>query len=364
MKKIIIASDALRSAMKKLTIAVNAKSVLPVLTSMYCKVEKGELELITSDLEITISYKLAAETKGEPFEFLLPFEFISKLMALLGSQPITIELVSKRQIKISADADEYEISDTGKTDEFPKIPTLPKKNVITLNGNFVKLLNVAMLTVSKDEMKPIMMTTCLDIQKRESTLVSTDSNCLFTHKLPIKFDDPDQLCFSHKVAAAMEGIDELELSWTQELIAVKSGRVIIWTKRHEGKFPNYKSVIPDYGPNLKLNRETLIDILQKACLSSIDSKQTNIYLKREEGTIHFEYDDVDYGRKGHLKMAGSYSGSAESISLNAKKLLTLIKQVDHDELNLHINKSTGAVLISSEEDKEYLGLIMPLTINN
>jgi DNA polymerase-3 subunit beta len=363
MKKIIIASDALRTAMKKLAIAINSKTVLPVLTSMYCKVEKGELELITSDMEITISYKLAVETKGEPFEFLLPFDFISRLMALLGSQPITIELVSKTAVKITTDSDEYDLSDTGSTADFVKIPSLPKRNLIKLNGNFVKLITIAMLTTSKDDLRPAMTHACLDIKKKQSILVSTDAHLLYTHKLPVTFDEPDQLCFSHKVAEAMAGIDELELSWTQDLLAIKSGRVTILSKRLDAKFPDYKAVIPDHGANLKLNREDLIEVLRKACLSSVDTKQTNLFLKRESGTIHFEYEDVDYGRKGHLRLKGAFSGNCESISVNAKSLLTLLGQIESDDINLHIDKPTKAVLLSTEENKDYLGLLMPLMIN-
>jgi DNA polymerase-3 subunit beta len=364
MKKLIIASDALRKAMKKLGLAVSQKSILPALTSIYCKVEKDQLELITSDMEITISQTITAETKGEPFEFLLPFDFTSKLMALLGSQPITLEQVSKTGIKITADGEEYELSDTGETGSFPKIPAIPKRNVIKLNENFVKLLNVSMLTAGKDNMRPAMTNACLDIKKKESVLASTDSYFLYTHKLPIGFEEPDQLLFSHKFAEAMDGIDELELSWTQDTIAVKSGKLVIWSRRLDAKFPNYKTIIPDHGPNLRLNRESLIDVLHKTCLSSSETKQTDIYLKRDEGSIHFEYDDVDYGRKGHLRMNGLFEGKTEKISLNAKKLLTLLTQIESDEVNLHINKPTESVLLSTEDDKEYLGLITTLKTNS
>lgn len=362
MKKFIISSDALKPALKKLSLAINPKSVLPVLSNIYVQVTKNQVELFTTDLELTIGYKLPAESNAE-FEMLLPFDFFNKLVQLFKSAPVVIELVDKKSAIITGDNEDFNLNSLADLKAFPELPSLPKKNVISLKEDFVEILNTAMITVMNDEMRPAMEMVCFDMQAKESYLVSTDTHVMFKHKIPISSKEPEQLLFSSKMAAAMDGLNDIELSWTQKQIAVKTDKVTIWCNRNEAKYPNYNVVIPNQDANLKLNKDQLEDALNKACLSSSSTKHTNVYLKREKGKIHLEFDDPDFERKGHLVIAGNYSGETDMVGINARKLITVLKQVDEDEINLHIGSATKAVLVSADEDKDYLGLIMPLMPN-
>jgi DNA polymerase-3 subunit beta len=80
MKKIIISTDALKPALSKLGQAVNPKSVLPVLLNLYCRVTENQVELIATNLEITIYYRLQCAAK-EAFDFLIPFDFLNKIVS-------------------------------------------------------------------------------------------------------------------------------------------------------------------------------------------------------------------------------------------------------------------------------------------
>ena len=82
MKKFIVSSQILKQVLHKLGLAVNTKTVLPVLSNVYIKVTDGQLELITSDLETTIIYRTEAETSGEGFEFLMSYQLLSKITTL------------------------------------------------------------------------------------------------------------------------------------------------------------------------------------------------------------------------------------------------------------------------------------------
>lgn len=366
MKKFVISSEALRPALKRLSQAVSTSTVLPVLKNIYFKVAKDEVEMITTDTELTISYKCPADTEGEPFDLLIPFDFLNKIVALIKSAPITVQHPSARKAWILGTNDKYELSGLDDLALFPKHPSIPKKNSLGLTKGFVGLLSHAMHTAAKGELKfPALLNACLDIEPSGVTLVSTDTQVLYRYKLPINLcGGPDQLLLTPKIATALEGLEEIDLLWHDSQLAFRSRNVTIWATRNEGKFPNYKAIVPNHLPNLELNRAVFIDALNKACLSSSVIKSTTIHLKNSPGTVHFEIDDPDYNRKIQVDFAGSYSGEADSIVIDAKKMLTMMKQVDVESIRLHIAHPTKAVLVSSEEDESYLGLIMPLKINN
>lgn len=362
MKKFIISSDQLKPALKKLGQVVDSKSVLPVLSNILCKVDVNQVEFITSDLQITISVVCPAEAK-EAFELLLPFNYLADIIALSPHAPFEIEHPSVRKARIICDQEVYAINSLDKLEDFPKLPK-PIKEKFTMENDIVDLLNKALLTVSKDELRPSMTRVLMDLGK-ESVLVSTDAHALFRQNINCEMEVAESLQFSPKMIKAMHGMFEASLAWTDKMVCIKGNNTTIWCTRFTDKYPDYKAVIPaleNYEPNLEIGKNVLADALQKCCISSSGVKQTNIDLLSEKGIICFTSDDVDMERKNQIKKSAIYSGKVSNLMVNATKMLTALNQVDADIIKLHIHSPTKAILITTDENPDYLGLIMPLTV--
>jgi len=358
MKKIIVSSDSLKPVLDRLEQAINPRNSGPT-ENIYFKVAKGEIELITTDGEITIGVRMQAETAGGPFEMLLPFAYLKDIVKLSKSCPISIELTGARKAMILAEEDEYEATLT-KVDDFPELPSTPKRNLLKLDNDFVGYLGKALLTLYKGDDKPALTKACLDLGKSSTYLVSTDTTCIYKRKINLSSAEDDELLFSPKMYKAIEGLQDIELSWTQKLIALKSPNVTVWATRHEGKYVNYKAAYPKFEKNLPLNKEDFIHALQKSCLTSDQLKHTTLILKSEQGKILLETNDTQLGRKIKARSAGTYTGNVDAVSISAKKMLKSMAQVEGDNIYLHIEDRMQAILISSDDDEDYLGLIMPL----
>ncbi|HTD92457.1 MAG TPA: hypothetical protein VK644_01545 [Chitinophagaceae bacterium] len=362
MKKFSISSDQVKKAFKKLSLAIIANPILPALSNVLVRVTKGQVEFITSNNDLTISEKCEANA-AEEFDLLLPFEDVYKYVGLLKSVTMVIEHPSARKARFSGDNDVYEFNSLVKVEDFAKIPSVPKGNALHLDESFVGWLSKAMETTSKKEDDKALTRACLDITPKGIFLVSTDSYFLFKRKLEGESKIADQLHFSHRLAAALQGSKELEVSWSKNMLCFQSGTTTIWAKRYEDKYPNYNSILPDYESNLVLDRAAFMHALDKMCLSSLATRQTTFSLKETVGSIQLVTDDPDYQRKLKATVQGAYEGPVAVISLNAKRLLTIMHQVDHDTIRLHIHDKTKAVLVSTEEDPAYIGLIMPLKLD-
>lgn len=361
MKKIIISSKQLAAALKKLEQAISKKSVLPVLEDVYLKVRKTEVELITTDLELTIIVTCSCEASHE-FEMLIPFEFIKKVCALASDQPLTIEMNGNKGM-IQGENDTYELGSLDKVDDYPKLPQPPQQKYIKMNGTFIEWLGRAKATVAKDELRPALQHFCLDIKSNCVIMASTDANLIFSHVFPAESKNEDQLLVSPKIANALDGFSETEIFWNKQHIAFKSDNVTVIATRHEEKYPDYKVVFHDEEPNLVLDRNAVIDALERACLNSSTSKHTVVYLKKEPGTIHFEATDLYLNRKILVDIPGSFRGDTERTAVNAAKLLALMNQVEFDEVQLAIIAAEKGIQITSESDSDYKSLIMPLIVN-
>ncbi len=364
MKKFSISSDELKKALKKVGQAINPSTVLPVTKNIYCQVTGSVLEMITTDIEITIAYKCAIDNSGgEDFKLLLPFDFINKIVSVTPNMPITFEHPSTRKAKVLCEDDVYELKTLDKLEDFPKLPETPTKNSLSLDKDFIDVIGRAMLTVSKEELRPSMTRALVDIKETESFVVSTDAHHLFRFKLNIGSAAPEQIQFSKKMAKAIEGMNEIKLSWTKDKVALQNDVITVWCRLYDDKYPQYGAVIPNYGPNLELKKSDLSNALHKAMIAGNSTGQVVLHLKKLIGFVSFESVDDNSERVITGKVAGDYTGEVETISLNAKKMLTIMDQVNAETLKLHINSSSKAVLVSSEEDENYLGLIMPLLTN-
>jgi DNA polymerase-3 subunit beta len=315
--------------------------------------------MITSDTELTICYQLPAETKSE-FEMLIPFDFFNKLIGLLKSAPVEIELVKDKKILIRCEGQDFHINSMEDVASYPKIPAEPKKNLVTLNDQFIGYLTTALQSAMNDDMRPALSAVCMDMKEKEAFIVSTDAHIMYRHRVAFESNEPEILLFSTKMVQAIDGLKELELGWTKDKIAVKGKHIIIWGNRIDVKYPNYESVIPKAEANLNIRKSDFMDALNKACLSRDETKHTKIFLNREQGKIHIEFVDNDYERDGHLVVDGTYTGQTPEIGVNAKKMLTVLGQVEAEDIDLHISSASRAILVTSKDDTDYLGLVMPL----
>lgn len=360
MKKFIISSDALARALHKLTNAVHAKTVMPALSNIYCKVSDKSLEMICTNLETTIHYHCECETNGEEFEFLLPFQLISKIIALNKSCPLSFSL-EKKGIKIMSDTDVYELKSLEKVESFPKLQELPTENVMALDETFVGWLKTALLTVGKDESRPALTKILLEMRAKEITIASSDGKFhMFSYTMNIPAKTDDDILINTNVIKAIDGLEGIELFWNKKLFAFQTTHVTVIVTRPDIKFVEFRKIIPaDFTSNLTVNRHDLIRALEKCNISSDIFKETVINLK-SKGKVNFTSKDTDYGLNISSDVAGEYAGTIEKVTINSDKMLKLMQQVEFGDIEIAIHDSTRPILFRSSDDPAYLGLLMTI----
>ncbi|HEY4288226.1 MAG TPA: DNA polymerase III subunit beta [Puia sp.] len=359
MKKLIINSKDLKAALQKLSQVIVKKPVIPALSNIYLRVRGNEVELITSDLELTISYVCKCECVEE-FELLLPFEFVSKLVGLLPQQPITISLLPKNKGEIIGEGDIHKLGTLDKVEDFPKIPNIPSRKAVDLDASFMRWLERAMESVSKDKLRPAMTKALLEISPDDITIVSTDAHSLFRHKFPVQSLMTEQILISPKIALSLQGFETTKLSWNATHLAMKADNVTIIATRHNDKFPDYRVVIPNQPANLDISRAELISGINRVSL--VSSQQIKFQFTGDaldKLTLYAENEE----RNSAVEVSVSYSGNTPSIAFAPELFKTLLHQIPFSEIRLHIDSAVRGVLITAEEDPDYLGMIMPLLLN-
>lgn len=356
MKKLIITTDTLKPALAKLSQAVNSKPTLPVLANILFKVTAGKAQLITTDLELTIFYDVVCESK-EDFDFMLPFDFLSKITTLNKHCPLTIDAAVK-SVKITGPNDVYDVKLSDKIDIFPKLPELPKKSTIDLDKDILNSLHIAASTTSKNELRPALQHVLLDLKPGSLTIASTDGGyVVYSKQFKNQQQETEEILLSQKVIKALEGYSDVRLFYHDKAFAFQTDNITIFSTKSTHKYVDFRTVFPqDWPANLKLNKYHLLEALDKCSLVNDQLKQANLNL---ENDASFELSAKDEMLNVNVKLEGSYSGKVKQTAVNSEKLLKLLNQIEEDEISFAVHDSQRAIIITTA-DEGYRGLIMPI----
>ena len=355
MKKLIISTAALAPALKKLSQAVSSNAPLPVLKNLYCRVTPGQLELIGTNTEITIFYRMECEMKEE-FEFLAPFDLLSKIVAINKNCPLEIE--AGKHVRIKGPDDNYDIKVSEKLEDFPKLPEVPKKNSFELNADIVGCLGTALTTAANPNKDHRLSHVLLELSPGKVTIASTDgAHMVFSEEFASENQETEEILISQPIVKALTGFDAVKTSYHKKAISFEQDNITIITTRSEYKFVNFRAVFPPEWPsNLTVNRGQLLEALDKCSLSSDETKSTIVSISDKE--MKFTADD--HTVKINVSIPCSYTGTVGETTVNSDRLLKLLNQLDNDEIQLAVHDGKKAIVITIPDDAGYKGMIMPI----
>ena len=144
-------------------------------------------------------------------------------------------------------------------------------------------------------------------------------------------------------------------------IKFKLGNMKLISKVIDGKFPDYKKVVPT------TNDKTLI-VSSKDFINSIE-RVTSVSLDRKEGVklviskdnVQLSVNSANSG-EGNEKINAEFNSGNLNISFNSKYLLDIASAIENKSLKMNLKDSVSPVLIEDVSDKNSYYVIMPMKI--
>ena len=130
------------------------------------------------------------------------------------------------------------------------------------------------------------------------------------------------------------------------------------------QYPNYKNFINKLGGDdlsvLKTNREELIQALERISIFNTDSDRcANMMFNPAEVVLFSQGQDVGTATEA---LEAEYSGSLEKIGFPTKNLIEILNKFSSSEVSLTLSGVEAPCGVQSEEDQNYLVIIMPMKI--
>ena len=156
--------------------------------------------------------------------------------------------------------------------------------------------------------------------------------------------------------------EEVEISFEEKQLILKSDKAIMVIRLKEGEFPNYKAIIEtvDLTKSIKIKKLLFLDSLKRINLFTEDIFNT-ISFKIDNNKLILSSENIDLGNaRDQIKVV--YDGEPLSLAFNCKYFIDTLQVMEGEYIDAYINSNTSPSLIKSEEDTGFISIIMPMQI--
>ena len=340
---------------------------MPVLSGLRVSVGAGSLELVGTDLELTIRVRVPAESDSEG-SAVVPPRLFSEIVRQLEGGTVTVEL-SDDDAHIEAGRFATTLR-TLSTAEFPRLPETTETGVRVAAGAFAEALRQVVSAASRDDARPILTGVLLTASSGGLRLVATDSYRLAFRDL----EGVSMLAEGQKVLVAAKGLVEVQRLLTnadgeidvvlgEREVVFRVGTTEVTTRLIEGEFPNYQQLIPSGYPNrLTVARDALQAAVNRVRLvgQSRDTAPIRIGMTSEGLELSAIAQDVG---EAHESVEAKYEGTELTVAFNSQFLLDGLDAAASDEVVLESIDPLKPAVLKTPDSPDFLYLLMPVRIS-
>jgi DNA polymerase-3 subunit beta len=356
--------DALVEAIGTALRAVTSRSVaLPVLSGLLVRTTDGAIELVGSDLELTVETTVAVEVLGEGAA-VLP-KLTGDIVRSLSGEVVTID-VREGEATITADRSEFRVP-VLPVDDYPRLPTLDQEGVVVGGSVLAEALRQVVPAASRDDARPILTGVLFESDPNGLRLVATDSYRLAVRDLP----GEHVLEEGKRVLVPARALSELlRVLGTQDVTVVlaereaqfSAGATRVTTRLIEGEFPNYRQLLPSEYPNrLTLSKDRFIEAVRRVRLVAQGRDNTPVKLAMNADGIELTASAQDVGR-AYEALEAKYEGSEITVAFNPEFLVDGLSAAEGSEVLLDTLDGLKPATIRAAEQDNFLYLLMPVRI--
>lgn len=363
----ICSKDDIDSALGIVQGVVSTRATLPILANVLIEVEDGSLELTATDLELSIRTRVNVNTV-EDGSITVPARKLVDIINGLSEDEQIVVKTEEAKMNIKCDKAEFNLQGIS-AEEFPKWPELDDVVEITLpGGKLADMYGKTVFAVSKDETRYALNGVCTQIENDKMITVATDGYVLayMETQLQEKISGivntiiPENA--SREIAKHSDEAEEaVTLVFGENYLFMDGGNVQLASRVIEGKFPQYRDVIPESFPNkVIVKRKEFLNVVNLVSVLS-DERSNQIEVTLNPSLMEIKAQSQEYG-KGTDSIDVEYSGDSINIGYNANFLKDVLRSFDEDDLEFEFIDAVKQAKMSPVGADDHFCIVMPIKI--
>lgn len=360
--KLQVTQENLSRALNNVARIASSRNTLPILSNVLLKTVDNRLCVAATDLNIAITQFIGSKVSKEG-AITIPARLFQDFISSLP--PGTIELkLEETKLKVSTDQHKSTINGT-LADDYPVMPKIKNgQKWKTDSETLKKALNQTVVAASSDDARPVLTGVNFHAENNELLVVATDSYRLAEKTLGKAKDQIDILVPASSLQDLLRILDttveDVEIISDKQQILFKTGDAELVTRLIDGKFPDYKKLIPaKFETSATVSRSELANI----------TKVSSLFARETGGSVVLEVDgdNNEISIKSLASQLGENSAKAEAktkgsgqITLNSRFIIDALNVIDAEEVFIGFNQKLEPFIIKKADSDDYKHIIMPL----
>ncbi len=345
---------------------VGSRSMLPILSHVILEAGPKGANVIASDLELWMSRPFPAKVE-EAGATSIPGRRFFNIIREFPAPEIRLEAGEDNVARISCQRSLIKMIGLPR-EEFPAQPDLGEALSLKIRQPALKdLIRKTSYAISQDETRYVLNGLYLLFEKGKVTAVATDGRRLALTEAEAEMDEDlkKEVILPFKAVQELGRSLEEEGEMTVELgdrnIKFKSAETTMISRLIEGRFPNYKQVIPPTeGVKIKLPRLDFLQVIRRASLIT-DEKSNSVKFNFQPGQVVVSAVTPEVG-EAREEMSLEYSGKPVEIAFNPNYMMDVLKSLEEEEhINIELVDSNSPGIFRT--DGRFLCVIMPMKLS-
>jgi len=363
-----IDKDIFLDGVQKVQGIAETKGAMPILSHFLLTAEKDRIGIQATDLEIGAKGYYPANVIAAG-EVTLNAKKLFDILRELPREEVHLIKEDNHWIRLKCGKSKFRLPGMP-SEDFPPLPEFSQDSLMELSGKLLKeMIRKTFFAQSPDETRQVLNGLLLEQDNGKVKMVGTDGHRLAVIRRDLggssKGEKGSYLIPKKALAELMKLVEDEEATFSfsakNNHLAFMQGDQVIVSRKIDGKFPNYQQVIPsDNKLQVQINRDVFQHALKRVALLA-DEKSKMVRFDIQSGNIVLTTDTTELG-EAREEISISYSGEDVSVGLNAKYVLDVLSVIDDEEVVLNLKDEKSSCLITSNGDKDYQSIVMPMRL--
>lgn len=372
-----IEQDTLNQAIGQILGVVDKKSTMPILSHCLLQTDGNGVFISATDLEISFRGFYPAEVM-QPGAITVPADFFHKVINDLPKGPLALVGTKKAAMQIRTGDSRYQLYGLP-AEQFPSLPEIIQGSQVQMESGLLKemiiktIFSAAGGNQELPGLKGVFWEKVEIEEKSWLRLLSTDGHRLTLIERPLpdytEMDLGKGIMVPYKgireICRFLSGQEKVILGLGEKTLALQAGDKHLSIRLLDGKFPDYRRIIPDgHVYRFAIKRIELADTLKRMVQLSSDRIKGMVFnLTADSVEVTFGDPEVGEGREIIPVILESADASLLplKVGFNARYLMEPLQVMPGDTAILEINDCNHPCRFMGKDDPHYLNIIMPMS---
>lgn len=367
-----VSSTTLNARLQQLSKVLGTKLPMQILDCFLFEIKGQELIVKASDNENTMKSTIDLDDASEDARFCITAKTILDAVKELPEQPLTFEMDSQMNLKISYLNGSYNLM-ARSAEEYPQ-ETPIKEDAISITMPSASLVSGLARTIFATDQKstrPVMSSIYFDITPDSLFMVATDGQKLVRDQfMNVKSETPSNFILPYKPSNLLKNIlskddSDVVIKFDDRNVLFSFANGTLSCRLVDTRYPNYQAVIPKNNPfQLTVDRKVLLSVIRRVLpFSSVSSQLVRLHI--EVGNLVVSAENIEFATSAKESITCDYNGTPMDIGFNGTSLSEILSNNDSEELIISLaDPSRAGVVVPSTqpENEDILMLVMPILL--